>query len=72
MKRLAILFMLLVCGCAKPVYEYKIQTPHDAILEDTMNTMGGEGWELVESRRVITGNDLIDKARTELIFKRRK
>ena len=72
MNRFIILFLLLVCGCAKARYEYKIETPHDTAIVETMNARGEEGWELVESRRVLTGNDLIDKARTEMIFKRRK
>ena len=72
MNRFIILFFLLVCGCAKARFEYKIETPHDINLPVTLNKLGNEGWELVESRRVITGNEFADKARTELVFKRRK
>ena len=74
-----ILFFEMVLGLAVVVksggqtyWEYKIETPHDANLLYEMNKAGNDGWELVESRRVLTGNEYIDEARTELVFKRRK
>ena len=53
-------------------WEYKMETPHDANLLYELNKAGNDGWELVESRRVLTGNEYVDEARTELVFKRRK
>ena len=74
-----ILFVEMFLGLAVVVksggqtyWEYKIETPHDINLPVTLNKLGNEGWELVESRRVITGNEFADKARTELVFKRRR
>ena len=72
MKHFLILLAVLASGCAKVQWEYSIKAPHDSAIESTMNGMGEDGWELVETRRVLTGNDFIDKARTEMIFKRRK
>lgn len=56
-------------GSSADCWEYTVVMPPDPGLEDRLNDLGEDGWELVFARRAMTDLDI---ARYEMILKRRK
>jgi hypothetical protein len=50
------------------VWEYKIESPSDSALEQTLNVLGTQGWELVFARRAQEGAG--NAMSYEMIFRR--
>lgn len=53
-----------------PKWEYLIESPGDLRFEETMDTLGQDGWELVFARRATSRGG--GSASYEMIFKRRR
>lgn len=53
-----------------PRWEYSIESPDDLSFEETMETLGQDGWELVFARRATSRGR--GSASYEMIFKRRR
>lgn len=53
-------------------WEYIIISFPDSELEEGMNKLGEEGWELVFARRAITGSGEFTRGVYEMIFRRKK
>lgn len=52
-----------------PQWDYDVVTPADDQLSRELEYRGNEGWELVSSRRVLTGRESVDNARHEMFFR---
>ena len=54
----------------RPQWEYTIESPDDLFIEDELERLGAQGWELVFARRATS--DITDGVSYEMIFKRRR
>ena len=68
----AAIILISLSGCSKPKWEYSIQEIPDNSFTRAMDSLGGEGWEMVFARRASDGNTYNPTMSYEIIFKRRK
>lgn len=54
----------------QPHWEYTIESPSDLQIEEELDRLGAEGWELVAARRATSS--ISDNVSYEMIFKRRR
>ena len=72
MKFIGIFFVLSPVIANAQEWEYLTIGYIDALYEESLKIAGENGWELVSSRRVMTGKEESRMAATEAIFKRQK
>ncbi|MDA3876776.1 MAG: hypothetical protein PF483_06780 [Halothiobacillus sp.] len=51
-------------------WQYKIVSPSDYVIQEKMNELGKQGWELVFARRAMSGSEYNRTASYEMLFKR--
>lgn len=60
--------LLLAYGLRSPSWEYKVELIGDGDWRSKADYLGGQGWEIVSTRRVVDGKE----PATECVMKRRR